>query len=148
MEVFRITLSQYADTLYASGRSNRWNIEGEKVIYTAGSRSLACLENIVHSSGQALQQQFSVSVIYLPDNSSIEIIKLEDLPKDWNERIRPRTCQQIGRKWLHNQSSLILQVPSAIIPDEKNFVINPAQKEFRKVKIIDIQEFNVDKRLQ
>ena len=147
MEIFRITLTQYARTLHASGRPNRWNFKGDKVIYTAGSRSLACLENIVHSSGEALHQQFAVSVIYVPDKASAEVIRLKDLPAHWNNRMRPRTCQQLGRKWLEEQSSLLLQVPSAIIPDEKNFILNPAHREFGKVKIIDVQEFIFDKRL-
>jgi len=148
MEVFRITLSQYANELYASGRSNRWNYRGEKVIYTAGSRSLACLENVVHSSGEALSQQFTVLVIYVPDKTSIEAVQLDQLPKDWNQKACPRKCQSIGTDWINSASSLILQVPSSIIPDEKNYLINPNHKDLKKVKIIDRQEFHFDKRIK
>ena len=89
MEVFRITLTEYADELYASGRSNRWSFKGEKVIYAAGSRLLPCLENVVHSSGVALSQHFTVMVIYIPDSTSIETIGIAQLPKDWNKRPCP-----------------------------------------------------------
>lgn len=148
MEVFRITLTEYADGLYASGRSNRWNYKGEKVIYAAGSRSLACLENVVHASGVALSQHFTVMVIYIPDKISIETIGTGQLPKDWNKKARPRTCQRLGSQWANSNASLLLQVPSSIIPDEKNYLINPAHKDFTKVKIIDHQNFYFDRRIK
>lgn len=148
MEVFRITLTEYANKLYASGRSNRWNYEGEKVIYTACSRSLACLENVVHSSGEALGQRFSVMVIYIPDNISMEVIRLDHLPMDWNKTVRSESCKNLGSIWIKRGGSLLLQVPSAIVPDEKNYLINPNHKEFSKVKIIDHQEFHFDQRIK
>ena len=148
MEVFRITLAEYANELYASGRSNRWNYKGEKVIYAAASRSLACLENVVHSSGVALSQSFTVMVIYIPDKISIETIAIEQLPKDWNKKARPQTCQSLGSQWINSNASLLLQVPSSIIPDEKNYLINPTHKDFTKVKIIDRQHFYFDQRLR
>lgn len=148
MEVFRITLTEYADELYASGRSNRWNYKGEKVIYAAGSRSLACLENVVHSSGVALSQDFTVMVIYIPDSTSIETIGIAQLSKDWNKKALPRTCQSLGSQWISSNASLLLQVPSSIIPDEKNYLINPAHKDFTKVKIIDRQNFYFDQRIK
>ena len=148
MEVFRITLTEYADELHASGRSNRWNYQGEKVIYTASSRSLACLENVVHSSGEALSQHFSVVVIYIPDNSSMEVIQLDQLPNDWNQTIRSKTCKNFGSGWIKSNHSLLLQVPSSIIPEEKNYLINPNNKEFNKVKIVDRQEFLFDQRIK
>ena len=148
MEVFRITLTEYANELYASGRSNRWNYKGEKVIYAAGSRSLACLENVVHSSGVALNQHFTVMVIYIPDKCAVESIGIDQLPKDWNKKARPRTCQSLGSRWIKANASLLLQVPSSIIPDEKNYLINPAHKDFTKVKIIDRQSFYFDQRIK
>lgn len=148
MEVFRITLTEYSDLLYASGRSNRWNYQGEKVIYSASSRSLACLENVVHSSGEALHQQFTIIVIYIPDKTSSEVVQLDLLPEDWNKKMRPEICQNIGSNWIRSNSTLLLQVPSSIIPDEKNYLINPGHKDFSKVKIIDREEFYFDNRIE
>jgi len=147
MEVFRITLTKYSDKLYATGRINRWNYRGEKLIYTAGSRSLACLENIVHSSGETLNQLFTVMIIYIPDKVSPQVIRPDQLEKDWNKHAWPRTCQALGSKWLNDRTSLLLQVPSSIIPDEKNYLINPNHKEFGLVKVIDRQQFTFDKRM-
>ena len=51
MEIYRICLAKYASELVASGNPGRWNLRGQLVIYAAGSRALACLENVVHRSG-------------------------------------------------------------------------------------------------
>lgn len=147
MEVFRITLTKYSDKLYATGRINRWNYRGEKLIYTAGSRSLACLENIVHSSGEALNQSFTVMVIYIPDKISPQVIRPDQLEKDWSKHAWPRTCQALGSKWLNSRISLLLQVPSSIIPDERNYLINLNHQDFVTVKVIDRQQFTFDKRI-
>ncbi len=147
MEVFRITLTKYSDKLYATGRINRWNYRGEKLIYTAGSQSLACLENIVHSSGTALNQSFTVMIIYIPDKISPQVIRSDQLEKDWNKHAWPGTCQILGSKWLNHRTSLLLQVPSSIIPDEKNYLINPNHQDFDLVKVIDRQQFSFDKRM-
>ena len=148
MEVFRIVRQEYANSLYASGRSNRWNYEGEKVIYTAGSRSLACLENVVHSSGEALQQIFTVMVIYVPDELSIAAIHREDLPQDWHRTARYPSCQQLGSNWYKAQATSILRVPSAIIQQEHNYILNTQHTEYSNIRIIDQKMFSFDPRIK
>ena len=148
MEVFRIALAQYTDKLYASGRSNRWNHAGEKVIYTASSRSLACLENVVHSSGEALGQHFKVMGIYIPDTATMDVVQLDQLPEKWNRTARSKTCKKLGSAWIKGNRSLLLQVPSSLVPEEKNYLINPNHNEFDKVKIVDRQEFRFDQRIK
>lgn len=81
MEVYRITLARYADQLHASGKAGRWNSEGRKVIYTAASRSLACLENVMHHSNRGLNAFFKVMVIYIPDALFVASVNPEQLPK-------------------------------------------------------------------
>jgi RES domain-containing protein len=146
MEVFRITLRKYSETLYASGMPNRWNFKDEKVIYTASSRSLACLENVVHSSGEALHQPFKILVIYIPDHIFTESISLKSLPAGWNLKARPKVCQNLGSAWLSDQKSLLLKVPSAIVNKEFNFILNVNHPDFKKVKIIDREDFAFDRR--
>ena len=111
------------------------------------SRSLACLENIVHSSGEALNQYFTVMVIYIPDIISPQVIRPDQLEIDWSKHAWPRTCQTFGSKWLNGRISLLLQVPSSIIPDEKNYLINPNHQDFNLAKVIDRQQFTFDKRM-
>ena len=77
MLVYRIVLERYA-TLFASGVEGRWNSAGAKVLYTAASRALACLENVVHRSGEGLNENFKTLVIDLPSTERIEKISVED----------------------------------------------------------------------
>jgi len=148
MQVYRITQIKYTDQLYASGYEGRWNQKGEKVIYTSSSRSLACLENVVHSSGELLQKAFAVMVIYFPDHIYIESINQNDLPKYWNQKARPLVCQQLGSAWYRSKKSLVLQVPSAIVAQEFNYLINVHHPDFSKIKIIDLESFPFDPRIK
>ncbi len=146
MQVYRITLQKWAKNLYASGRAARWNSDGHFVIYTAGSRSLASLENIVHRSGVGLKQIFEVMLIDIPDDISIQEIKLNDLPKDWPNSYAP--TQKIGNTWLRDRKSAVLKVPSAIIPMEPNFLLNPNHPDFYRIKLVGNENFEFDTRIK
>jgi RES domain-containing protein len=148
MEVYRITLAQYADQLYASGKAARWNSEGKKVIYTAASRSLACLENVVHRSGRGLNTLYKIMVVYVPDALYIETLDPAKLTHQWWERTESSTCRNLGDNWLQNQSSGVLKVPSAIINDEYNYLMNPYHSDFSKVKLISLEDFRFDPRIK
>ncbi|AHJ97741.1 RES domain protein [Hymenobacter swuensis DY53] len=88
MLVYRICLAKYADDLFASGYRARWNFKDQFVIYTAATRALACLENVVHRSGEGLTDQFRVLVIEVPDDVLIEEITPTQLPVNWEKASR------------------------------------------------------------
>lgn len=148
MELYRIVKQEYAGSLYASGIANRWNKSGQKVIYTAGSRSLACLENVVHSSGEALQEKFTVMVIYVPDSLAIASLHISDLPEDWYRKARHLTCQQLGSEWYESMKTAVLKVPSAVVHEEYNFVLNSEHPQYNEIQIIDQKEFALDPRIK
>lgn len=148
MEVFRITHAQYANQLQASGRAARWNSSGQEVIYTAGSRSLACLENVVHRNAKGLSSQFRVIVVYVPDALYQEVIHESLLPQDWYESVDAVLCREIGDAWLAEGRSAILQVPSAIIHSEANYLLNPSHPDFSQVQLIATEQFRFDQRIK
>ncbi|WP_266366043.1 RES family NAD+ phosphorylase [Tellurirhabdus rosea] len=148
MLVYRITKSRYAGQLLASGGAARWNSRGMFVLYTAASRALACLENVVHRSGEGLQDDFRVMVIDVPDPLAVETIPPESLPADWFDFQNYYTCQQRGDDWLRSVRTPVLQVPSAIIPGEFNFLLNPAHPEFRAVQLLRTEPFVFDPRIK
>jgi RES domain-containing protein len=148
MLVYRITLTKFADKLVASGRAARWNPNETEVIYTASSRSLACLENVVHRSQLGLNQLFSVMTIEVPDSVRKQIVKPDDLPADWKEFAQMPLTQSIGEKWLGEAQTAILQVPSSIIEEEANYLINPHHPDFRKIKLLRIDPFLFDVRIK
>src|SRR5688500_8670906 len=96
MEVYRICLAEYSRELYASGFRGRRNVKGALVIHTAGSRALACLENVVHRSGEGLQAIFKVVVIDVPDALVGERITPDQLPAQWHKTRNYDLCQPLG----------------------------------------------------
>jgi len=145
--VFRITTERWAGVLTASGYPARWNSKGTHIIYTASSRALACLENLVHRSGEGLNQQFKITEIYIPDSVSVESINHKNLPEGWYQMDDYHYCQKIGDNWIEHAESLALKVPSSIIRDESNILINPHHPEFSEVKVKNITPFTFDDRL-
>lgn len=148
MYVYRICLAKWSHELKASGAGGRWNSKGKFVIYTAASRALACLENIVHRSGEGLNNSFKVLTIDIPDSIKFSKVNIASLNKDWFEFNNYSYCRSIGDKWIDNQETLILKVPSAIIPAESNYLINTAHIDFKKIKIVSSEDFNFDPRVK
>ena len=149
MEVFRIVHTKWANSLTASGYAARWNSSGIFMIYAASTCSLACLENLVHRNGFGNDADYSLLTISFPDSVSTLEIDLKDLPKNWNDITENGhlICRVIGDNWIRNQKSAVLLVPSAIIPDEKNVLINPNHRDFKKIKY-KVFPFEFDKRLK
>jgi len=149
MYAYRITLTKYANNLYASGYEARWNSKGTRLIYTAQSRALACLENLVHRGGHGINTAFSTMKIEIPDNISIEKIRVLELPESWHLTSSQsyQTSRMIGDQWIQASTSCILKVPSALITEECNYLLNPAHPDFTKVKVLSVTPFSFDERL-
>jgi RES domain-containing protein len=148
MLVYRIILAKYSGKLVASGNAARWNSNDIEVIYTASSRSLACLESVVHRSQSGLNQLFNILTIECPPELNIKIVKLNDLPADWMEFSQMHFTQAIGDGWVMEKSSAVLQVPSSILNEEVNYLLNPNHQDFKLVKLIKVQPFVFDSRIK
>ena len=147
MEVFRIVHEKHSHRLMSSGIAARWNSDGHFVIYTSTSRALACLENMVHRGGEGISGLFRTLVIEVPSNLKMKKISSKDLPSEWSALENISFTRRIGDDWLKKMSSPLLKVPSAIIPDENNLILNPAHDDFKKIKIKSIEAFTFDIRL-
>ena len=150
MEVFRISLEKYALKLTASGAAGRWNQEGQFVLYTGSSRSLSSLELVVHRSSILTNTPYLVMVISISDDRKLyNEIKEADLPENWRFVTSYSKLQSIGIDWYNKKSSLILKVPSPIIPQESNYIINTEHKDFNDLNVLltGNENFFWDKRL-
>lgn len=147
MQLFRITTAKWAGVLTGSGYPARWNSKGYHVIYTDSTRALACLENLVHRSGEGLNNHFRITTIEVPDSASMESVVEDELPPLWYKAGRTSVCRDFGDRWIDKGTSLLLRVPSAIIRDEFNVLINPKHPEFSRVQVTGISDFEFDERL-
>jgi len=148
MLVYRIVHKRYADSLFASGLEGRWNSDGKKVLYTAESISLAYLETLAHRKGLGFNKDFKIMVIKIPSNAEIQTVESAELSKSWRDFRNYSDCQKIGNAWFDDDENLCLKVPSAVVPENWNVVINTFHKDFKKVKLIDVLDFEPDDRLE
>lgn len=152
MEVYRISSEKYANDLSGIGAGlygGRWNPKGLNVVYTAGSISLACMEYLVHNIHLIISKEICLSKIQISDAVPIGYINKKELPSDWNEKsYLPITTQSIGQEYLEKGIKYGLKVPSVIVPEEFNYLLNPHHDLHNKTRIIEqISPFTIDERL-
>jgi RES domain-containing protein len=122
---------------------NRWNHPGVRVVYIAEHLSLAALEVLVHSQDVDLVAYRAIPVEY--DPAWVE--NLEVLPEDWQVDPAPASTKDIGSTWAQLDPSLMLRVPSAVVPVEFNLILNIQHSDFGKLEFGKGQEFVFDSRL-
>jgi RES domain-containing protein len=149
MEIFRITKEKYSKKLTASGKASRWNKDNQYVLYGGASRALASLENIVHFNSIEPTINYKTMIISFADvDKLITQIYIDDLPPNWREDVAYPALREIGSKWYLSNQSLILKVPSAVIIQEYNYIINIEHKDFKKnVKRVRTEVYFWDDRL-
>jgi len=149
MEVFKICKEEYSGSLKSSGSANRWNLRGQNVIYAGSTRSLATLELVVRRSSIAPVNNYKVMVISIADDDYLfKQIHINELVENWRTLAAYSTLQEIGSKWYISQGSLILKVPSAVIPYEYNYIINNEHPDFAKcVRKVRVEDYFWDNRL-
>jgi RES domain-containing protein len=147
-EAYKVCREEHA-MLAASGIENRWNRKDEYVIYVGSSRSLATLELVAHRSGIMPSKAYKLITISISEEDDlIKEIDNSILPKRWNRLEAYPELQKLGSEWYQAKETLILKVPSAIIHQEYNFVINTEHPLFlTKIKLIKVEDFFWDKRL-
>jgi len=123
MTVYRITLAVFAHGLIASGNPARWNSKDVKMIYTAQSRSLACLENIVHRNSRGLRDEYKVLLIDIPDSLKMSAIEGPDLPDGWQGFENIPYTQSLGDQWIKASNSCILIVKRHFSKDIVYFIL-------------------------
>jgi RES domain-containing protein len=147
---WRIVLAEYADDIFGGEGARlfggRWNKIGHRVVYTASSVSLATLELIVSTPRAQLLSEFVIVSCSFPE-VIIDDVDEKRLPVNWRDYPPPAEVQQIGTAWLLSGSSAVLSVPSAVTPEERNYLLNPEHEHFRSVDAGSTRPFKIDLRL-
>jgi RES domain-containing protein len=139
MVVWRIDQQRRAATA-ATGEGARlvgarWNSPGHAAVYTAGHLSLAVLEILVHAATAEQRQVSRVKFRISVDDASITRCDPAQLPPDFGPQTPSRATQVIGDEWLRAKTSVGLLVPSAIVPEEQNLILNPLHPDFARLAI-------------
>ncbi|MBP7511788.1 MAG: RES family NAD+ phosphorylase [Bacteroidia bacterium] len=154
MLVYRIEREKYlSSTLSGTGASMakgyRWNSYNTKLVYTSESRALATLEVSVHLD---LSEDLPIDRFYveieIPNDIEILEVHLKDLPPDWNSIPPSISTQVIGDDFVFENDAAILKVPSSIVPQEYNYLINPNHPSAKRIKVKKVIPMSFDSRFK
>jgi RES domain-containing protein len=124
----------------------RWNSVGVAMVYTSEHQSLAALEVRVHINTTKNLNRYKCFAFEF-DEKMMKVFPDASLPKDWQQEPPPASLQRLGDAWVRAGESAILAVPSVIIPNERNFLLNPGHPDFGRIKRAKSEDFAFDPRL-
>ncbi|HYM94428.1 MAG TPA: RES family NAD+ phosphorylase [Chitinophagaceae bacterium] len=152
MDLFRITQGKFAEDLSGNGArlyGGRWNSEGLFALYTSFSRALALLETLAHTPAKMLnEKEYMLITLSIPDTIKLEELDREKLTAGWDAPDTRPLTKNLGDQFLRQKKSLLLAVPSVLMPEENNFLINPVHKDMRKVKLVHKRKIYFDTRVK
>jgi RES domain-containing protein len=147
---WRITKRKHARNAFtgegARRFGGRWNHPGTAVVYAAQSQSLAALEMLVHLDSSELLEKY----VFLPvelDEALITLVDLSRLPRNWRADPPPAEVKAVGDEWAASGTSVVLRVPSGLVPSESNFLLNPGHPDVGRLRIGKPLSFRFDSRL-
>jgi RES domain-containing protein len=127
--------------------SGRWHTRGKRVVYCAESPAAALLEILVHFEIEIgdLPARYRLLKVNVPDDLQVDRVSLTDLGSDWIED--PLATRAIGDRWLTRATTPLLTVPSAVVPETSNVLLNPAHPDARRIVIVQSTDHVIDPRL-
>ena len=146
------TRTYEADDLSGAGArrtGGRWNAEGDAVVYASDSQALACLETIVQLNAGGLPFSRYLVAIRIPQHiwAAARTETPASLPVGWDADPAGRASLTLGTAWLHARTSALLRVPSVIVPDEFNILLNPAHPDAGAIRAKKCRKWLYDPRL-
>jgi RES domain-containing protein len=150
MLIYRISSSKYIEDLSGAGAKQyggRWNNKRTAVVYLAETRAMAVMEVLVHLSPEQVDRPFVLATFDVPDDKIYDI-SIFDLPEDWRDPQTGDELKKIGDKFVRDGIYLLMKVPSIILEEEFNFIINPNHPDSKKIKLVNRRDFVFDKRFK
>jgi RES domain-containing protein len=125
----------------------RWHTRGKRVVYCAESPAAALLEILVHFEIEIgdLPARYRLLKVSVPDDLQVDRVSLTDLGSDWIED--PLATRAIGDRWLTRATTPLLTVPSAVVPETSNVLLNPTHPDARRIVIVQSTDHVIDPRL-
>ena len=125
----------------------RWNHPGARATYTSESLSLAALEYFVNLDTDLVPDGLVSVRAEIPTGLEHKTIEAGDLPGNWRTYPAPEALQDLGTEWIRRCETVVLSVPSAVVPEERNYLLNPAHEEFSSIRVGSPRPFHFDPRM-
>lgn len=147
MRCYRIVSPRHAATALSGEGARlyggRWNQPGWRCVYAAETRALAVLELLVHLTGKSRGLTYRLLTVEVPDDA---VVSPNAFPDGWNATPAGGASQSVGTEWLRTGKSAALRVPSVLIPEESNLLLNPDAEAFSETRIVTERDFQLDLR--
>jgi RES domain-containing protein len=151
MRVWRLCKAEHAATaLTGEGAilyAGRWHHAGTAVVDCSESRALAALEQLVHLHRNRLPPHFVCFGVEIPEDLDIRKVQTQELPTEWRLQPGPQPLRDLGTRWAARGETAVLRAPSAVVPGEHNFLLNPRHPDFSRLRISHPEAFEFDVRL-
>lgn len=149
MRVWRIASAAHAafDGEGARRYGSRWTPKGLPAAFTSATLSLAALERFVNTDPDLEPDELVAIAVDIDPNVIVETVAVADLPADWRTFPPPPALALLGERWLRTATSVVLWVPSAVVPNERNFILNPAHANFDRLTFHPSEPFSFDPRM-
>ena len=151
MIAWRLIKARYADaplsTNGAVAEGGRWNEPGTPLLYCSEHLSLAALEVLVHLSPNYRHTRYLALELAIPDDAPVTRWDVHELPEDWKTLVGSPRCTAQGSNWAISGVALVLSVPSVIVPQESNTIVNGLHSAFKRVQVRSSEPFYFDDRL-
>ncbi len=138
MKAWRVTPAKHAATAFsgegARQYGGRWNSIGTAVVYCSAHLSLAVLETLVHIDQSKLGNRYIYFWVDIPDTLPVQSLTPDQLSPDWQNEPAPSCLMDIGDNWVMHGKTVTLVVPSAILPQENNIILNPNHQDFASIQ--------------
>jgi RES domain-containing protein len=147
---WRIIKQKHASTAFSGDGARlfegRWNSAGVRIVYCSEHLSLATLEILVHTQPVVVRDKYRAFRVRW-DAKLMAAVDPADLLKGWNAFPPTEASKKVGDQWIKAGRTVVLAVPSAIVPLERTFLLNPAHSDFSRIRIKDVGAFVLDPRL-
>lgn len=140
----------HADDLTGAGAKisgGRWNEPGVPMVYCSSSVALACLETLVHLNQEGLPLNRYVVRIDIPDELFERREQFDVTKAGWDAQPVGLLSVEFGSEWIRSNRSLILEVPSVVVPQERNYLLNPQHPDMKGIVAMVLERFSYDRRL-
>jgi RES domain-containing protein len=132
----------------ARAAGGRWNSKGIPMVYTSATLSLAALEYLVNVGLEEAPADLVSISVEVPATVSRRELGIGELPANWRTYPAPERLAAIGTTWVSSLESAVLIVPSCVIPEEKNWLVNPRHPDARRIRIEKKTTFRLDPRVR
>ncbi len=150
LRAYRIVKRRHAASAFSGDGAmqypGRWNVLGSPVVYASAHVSLAILEMLVHADRASLIPGYVFFEVQF-DERLVHAVAPKSLPTNWRDSPAPDSLARLGDDWLRSDRSAVLRVPSAVVPMEHNYVLNPGHPAFSSIRISVPFDLDVDGRL-